>query len=137
MSKNDKKAPALKQTNDLRRQAEKRIRKPMDSTGETSEIKVQKLIHELQAHQIELEMQNKALHTSQMETADERRRYENLFEFAPVGYFTLDRKGHITETNVTGASLLGAEKRSLTGPVSICYAPGTSVSSVPSSEAGG
>jgi PAS domain S-box-containing protein len=60
-------------------------------------------------------MQNEALRKSQMETAEEHGKYTDLFDFAPVGYFTFDRKGNIIEANVTGASLLGSEKRSLTG----------------------
>jgi PAS domain S-box-containing protein len=78
-----------------------------------SSPEIQKLVHELNVHQIELEMQNEALRKSQMETADEHLKYTDLFEFAPVGYFTFNKKGHIVEANVTGASLLGTEKRSL------------------------
>jgi PAS domain S-box-containing protein len=74
---------------------------------------IQKLLHELNVHQIELEMQNEALRKSQAETAESQYKYSDLYDFAPVGYFTFDRKGHIIEANVTGASLLGAEKRSL------------------------
>jgi PAS domain S-box-containing protein len=48
-----------------------------------------------------------------METAESQYKYSDLYDFAPVGYFTFDRSGHIIEANVTGASLLGAEKRSL------------------------
>ncbi|MGC9975532.1 MAG: PAS domain-containing protein, partial [Syntrophales bacterium] len=102
-----------KHVDDLRKQAEKRIPKPADSIGETSEIEVKKLIHELKVHQIELEMQNEALRKSQMETAESQQKHSDLYDFAPVGYFTFDKKGHIIEANVTGASLLGAEKRSL------------------------
>ena len=108
-----KKRPKSKHTDDLRKRAEKRIPEPMDSIRETSEIEVKKLIHELQVHQVELEMQNEALRKSQMETAESQYKYSDLFNFAPVGYFTLDRRGHIIEANVTGASLLGAEKRPL------------------------
>jgi two-component system, cell cycle sensor histidine kinase and response regulator CckA len=86
-----KKVPRSKQPDGLRKQTGKRSRKPVDSIGETSEIEVNKLVHELEAHQIELEMQNEALQRSQMETADERHKYTDLYDFAPVGYFTLDR----------------------------------------------
>jgi PAS domain S-box-containing protein len=110
-----KKVPRSKQTDGLRKQAEKRSRKPVDSIGDTSYIEVKKLIHELEVHQIELEMQNEALQKSQTETAEEQRKYTDLYDFAPVGYFTLDKKGRIVEANVTGASLLGLEKRSLAG----------------------
>jgi len=104
-----------KQTDGLRKQAAKRSCKPVGRINEISEPELKKLIHELHVHQTELEMQNEALQKSQSETAHEHRKYTDLYDFAPVGYFILDRKGRIIEANVTGASLLGFEKRSLTG----------------------
>jgi PAS domain S-box-containing protein len=98
---------------DLRRRAEENIPDAMDSIGKMSAPEMQKLAHELNIHQIELEMQNESLRISQMETAESQYKYSDLYDFAPVGYFTFDRSGHIIEANVTGASLLGAEKRSL------------------------
>ncbi|MGA2330776.1 MAG: PAS domain S-box protein [Syntrophales bacterium] len=98
---------------DLRKRAEKKIPGATDSIGKMSTPEIQKLVHELHVHQIELEMQNEALQKSQTETAESQYKYSDLYDFAPVGYFTFDRKGHIIEANVTGASLLGAEKRSL------------------------
>jgi PAS domain S-box-containing protein len=98
---------------DLRRRAEKNIPDVTDSIGSMSVPDIQKLVHELNVHQIELEMQNEALRKSQTETAESRYKYSDLYDFAPVGYFTFDRRGHIIEANITGASLLGAEKRSL------------------------
>ncbi|MGD1152817.1 MAG: ATP-binding protein [Syntrophales bacterium] len=110
-----KKRPAAnKRFDDLRTRAENALSGKAVSSGEIS-ADVQKLIHELDVHQTELEMQNEALRKSQMETAEEHGKYTDLFDFAPVGYFTFDRKGNIIEANVTGASLLGSEKRSLTG----------------------
>ncbi|MGZ6237554.1 MAG: histidine kinase, partial [Syntrophales bacterium] len=102
-----------KHADDLRKRAEKKIPKSTDSTVEMSSPEIQKLVHELDVHQIELEMQNEALRKSHMETEESRYKYSDLYDFAPVGYFTLDNKGHIIEANVTGASLLGMEKRSL------------------------
>ena len=110
-----KKRPAAnKRFDDLRTRAEDALSGKAVSSGEIS-ADVQKLIHELDVHQTELEMQNEALRKSQMETAEEHGKYTDLFDFAPVGYFTFDRKGNIIEANVTGASLLGSEKRPLTG----------------------
>jgi PAS domain S-box-containing protein len=110
-----KKTPAAnKRIDDLRTRAENALPGKAVSRGEAS-ADVQKLIHELNVHQIELEMQNEALRKSQMETEEEHHRYTDLYDFAPVGYFTLDEKGRIVKANVTGASLLGGEKRSLTG----------------------
>jgi chemotaxis family two-component system sensor kinase Cph1 len=104
-----------KKVNDLRKRAEKKIPVSMENVGDISDMKVQKLVHELQVHQIELEMQNEALQKAQMELTESHRKYADLYDFAPVGYFTLDNKGHIIETNVTGADLLGSKKRSLIG----------------------
>jgi PAS domain S-box-containing protein len=114
------KKSSSKPADNLRKRAGEKISKSSDGIGETSPEKmssaeIRKRIQELHIHQIELEMQNEALRRSQRETSDFHRRYEELFNFAPVGYFTLDKKGHILETNVTGASILGFEKRSLIG----------------------
>jgi PAS domain S-box-containing protein len=104
-----------KPVDDLRKRAEKKSHDSPDSIEKMSPVDVRKLVHELRVHQIELEMQNDELRRSQIETADERRKYTDLYDFAPVGYFTFDGKGNITEANVTGASLLGYEKRFLAG----------------------
>ncbi|MGZ6225870.1 MAG: PAS domain-containing protein, partial [Syntrophales bacterium] len=109
-----KKTAANKHFDNLRKRAENALSVKTAGKGETA-ADIQKLIQELNVNHIELEMQNEALRKSQMETAAEHHKYMDLYDFAPVGYFTFDRKGNIIETNVTGASLLGGEKRSLTG----------------------
>lgn len=82
------------------------------------------LTHDLQSHQIELEMQNEELHRARSELAAARDRYIDLYDFAPVGYFTLDLHGNITEANLTGATLLGKNRSSLMGrSFSRCVAP--------------
>ncbi|MGD0961610.1 MAG: PAS domain S-box protein [Methylomonas sp.] len=77
----------------------------------------QRLSLELQVHQIELEMQNEALRLNQtlLETSSEeyRNRYVDLYDFAPVGYLTLNRENLITEINLTAASMLGIERKRL------------------------
>ncbi len=108
-----KKGPNIKYSFDLRGQAEKRIPNSMESLADMSVLEVRKIVHELHVHQIELEMQNDELRKTQMELTESHHKYTDLYDFAPVGYFTLDKKGHIIETNVTGAALLGSEKRSL------------------------
>jgi len=93
----------------------KRVEKDMPKSAEISPVEMKKVIHELHVHKVELQTQNEQLREAQIEVTDTRHKYADLYDFAPVGYFTLDNKGQIIETNVTGADLLGLEKRSLTG----------------------
>ncbi len=74
-----------------------------------------RLVHELQVHQIELEIQNEELTQSLTEVNALRAKYLDLYDFAPVGYFTLDTQGIIIELNLRAAKLLGQERRSLVG----------------------
>jgi len=71
------------------------------------------LIYELTVHQIELEMQNSELQTSQDELHRARQRYEQLFDFAPVAYFVFNTEGSILEANHAAATLIQAERTSL------------------------
>jgi PAS domain S-box-containing protein len=73
----------------------------------------QKLIQELEVHQTELEMQNEELRRAQLELGEARNKYEDLYDFAPVGYFALGREGRIVEVNQAGAQLLGEAKSHL------------------------
>lgn len=83
--------------------------------SEMPPLSSESLLHELQVHQIELEMQNEALRQTQMELEAARDRYVDLYEFAPMGYLTLTRDGVIEEVNLAGASLLGGERDKLPG----------------------
>lgn len=71
------------------------------------------LLHELMVHQIELEMQNEELRRVHVELDVAKRRYFELYELAPVGYFTLSDKGIITEANLTMASLIGVARNQI------------------------
>ena len=76
-------------------------------------------LHELQVHQIELEMQNEELRRMHLELDTGRARYFDLYDLAPVGYCTLSEKGMILEANFTAATLLGVNRGALVGqPVS-------------------
>ena len=71
------------------------------------------LLHELHEHQIELEMQNESLRQAQIALEESREHYMHLYEFAPVGYLTLSDAGLITQINLTGATMLGVERKKL------------------------
>lgn len=74
-----------------------------------------KLLHELQTHQIELDLQYEQSKINEHETEAELSRYKALYEFAPVGYFIISREGRILDTNRTGADLLGVPCNALRG----------------------
>jgi diguanylate cyclase (GGDEF)-like protein/PAS domain S-box-containing protein len=94
----------------LRRQAEARLAQGVEAhAGVSSE----NLLHELEVHQIELEMQNEALRQSQFELEKSRDRYMDFYDFSPIGYITLDEIGLITELNLTGAAMLGMERNKI------------------------
>ncbi len=97
----------------LRRQAEKLLSEKSKGMQKMSDKDVKELIHELQVHQIELEMQNEELRNARIEIEESRSRYFDLYDFAPIGYFTFSQKGMIVEVNLTGAKLLGIERSSL------------------------
>ncbi|MFA7403704.1 MAG: PAS domain-containing protein, partial [Pelobacteraceae bacterium] len=69
---------------------------------------------ELETQQIELELQNDELRLAREELELSRNKYAELYDFAPVGYFTFDAHGVIREVNLTGAQLLGIERQQLT-----------------------
>jgi len=93
----------------LRQRAEKLLSKKFKPMPKIQDNDIKALVHELQVHQVELEMQNEELRKAQVEIEESRKKYVELYEFAPVGYFTLNNMGVIVEANLRGASLLGVE----------------------------
>ncbi len=110
MAKNKDTPPAA---DELRRRAKEQL-VAQGSSAVTFEEPL-KLLHELQVHQVELELQNSELQRARDETAALLEQYTELYDFAPVGYFTLDRRGAICSSNLTGARLLGMARSLLNG----------------------
>jgi len=105
----------------LRRRAEERLIKkgkglPGEKPGDLpADIEMQRLVQELKIHQIELEMQNEELRRARDEAEMEREKYIDIYDFAPVGYCTLDPDGIILRSNLTAARILGIERSRLIG----------------------
>ena len=96
---------------ELRHRAEDLLHaKTVDVRIPRTEAESQRLLHELEVHQIEMEMQNAELLKSRDEAETVSEKYSDLYDYAPVGYFTLDRNGVIRAANLTGASLLGIKR---------------------------
>jgi len=74
----------------LQEKAEKILDNQITHTKEQS-IDNNELIHDLRVHQIELEIQNEELRESQLKLEDSKRKYFDLYNFAPDGYFTIDK----------------------------------------------
>ena len=93
----------------LRAAAEKKLA----SSPKPKPYPAEELLHELQVYQIELEVQNEQLRMAQIALEESRDRYVDLYEFAPVGYLTITREGVLNGVNLTGAKLLGVERKKL------------------------
>ncbi|NOT15533.1 MAG: PAS domain S-box protein, partial [Methylotenera sp.] len=102
---------ALYERRNLRAEAEVELIK--HPVAKTVGMVDEKILHELQVHKIELEMQNEELRQAHIALEESRDKYLDLFEFAPIGYFTLTATGLIAEVNFTGAELLGVERKKL------------------------
>jgi PAS domain S-box-containing protein len=100
---------------DLRRRAEDMMQQENLAPESLSKGEADRLIHELRVHQVELEMQNEELRRAQVDLEESRNRYAELYDFAPVGYLTLDKRGQIIRANLTAATLLGVERSRLLG----------------------
>ena len=104
----------------LRRDAEERLDKvPKPETGDLTEMT--RLLHELQVHQIELEMQNDELQQARDSISALVDSYADLYDFAPVGYLTLGPGGNILQANLTAAKMLGTERSQLSNSTLDCF----------------
>jgi len=97
----------------LRQRAEAELVSHMARLDKISERDKDEIIHELGTYQIELEIQNEELRRAQVELEESRARLADLYNHAPVGYFTFDPKGRITTVNLAGADMLGSTREKL------------------------
>ena len=119
-----RKIAELEESETLRKRVEKTLQRNIEDLQEMSIEDVQCLVHELKTHQIELEMQNGELRRAQNELEESRNEYADLYDFAPIGYFTFDKNGLILDVNLTGANKLGVERQFLIKkPFSLYVAP--------------
>lgn len=117
MKRDPPRAPPPNDGAELRRRAEELLRpgKPSPGAIQLDAADTRHLLHELQAHQIELELQNEELRRSQSEIEAALERFADFHDFSPAGFFSLDRDGAIARLNLTGARLLGQERDRLAG----------------------
>jgi PAS domain S-box-containing protein len=104
-------------TDGLRHRAEVRLQKIHPSKGAARDLKVDavRALHELEVHQIELQMQNVELQKAREQLEGTVEDYTDLYDFAPVGYFSLNQTGVIMKANLTAADMLGVERSRLVG----------------------
>lgn len=99
----------------LRTRAEERRRLVTQAADHYTPAEMQRLVQELQVQQIELEMQNEELLLAQAEAQAARAQYVDLYDFAPVGYFTLTPTGVVEQLNLCASRQLGAVRQRLVG----------------------
>lgn len=97
----------------LRIKAEERLKEKGEKEKPDILADSKKLLHELQVHQIELEMLNEELREANETAETALKKYTMLYDFAPLGYFTIEKDGSISELNFTGAEMLGEKRFSL------------------------
>ena len=101
-------------TDILRKKAEERLKSKQENERISEEVvDLKKLLHELQVHQIELEMQNEELRNAYQLAETTLKKYTILSDLSSTGYFTLDSEGAIRDLNFTGAEILGERRFSL------------------------
>lgn len=100
--------------NQLRRKAERILKNKSSKVNlAPTEADLLRLVHELEVHQIELELQNEELILARERSESIAQKYTSLYDFAPIGYFTLSIEGKILELNLIGSKMLGKDRSSL------------------------
>ena len=94
------------------------LKEKIEGTGDTVFMR---MLHEIQVYQMELELQNRELREAQLELVESRDRYADLYDFAPLAYFTFDSHGSILDLNLAGATLLGKDRLGLQGALFVNF----------------
>ncbi|MFC2102132.1 PAS domain S-box protein [Bacteroidota bacterium] len=109
-----KKADIKSNPSTLRQKAEKALKKRSSKAGsKLSETEMHAIIHELEVHQVELEMMNEELALANKKAEETAEKYTELYDSAPTGYFTLSRNGKIIGLNLHASQMLGKERKHL------------------------
>jgi PAS domain S-box-containing protein len=116
-----------KGTPGLRQKAEKLLNNKISETVPQSEVEILKLLHELEVHQIELELQNEELLLAKEQAESATEQYIELYDFAPTGYLTLSKEGNITRLNFAAAKMLGKDRSRLINKPLGLYISGQSI----------
>ncbi|MDZ7700361.1 MAG: ATP-binding protein [Deltaproteobacteria bacterium] len=99
----------------LRRRAETILKETEGKRADTTDHDLLETLHELEVHQVELDLQNETLRRTAKDLEAARDKYFTFYEFAPVGFMTLDRTGTIEKANAAAANLLQQPQRYLVG----------------------
>lgn len=110
----------------IRQRAERMVSTAPSDVSAMTVTQIKQLLYEFQVHQVELELQNEQLRETQLELSLSRDRFADLYDFAPVGYLTLDSRGVVIEANFAAATTLGVGRdRLLRSKLSDFLAPGS------------
>ena len=98
----------------LRKKAEELLKEKQKKEPQPNlDVDLKRTLHELQVHQIELELQNEELHLAYETAETALKKYTMLYDLAPMGYFTIDSHGSILDLNFTGSEMLKDKRISL------------------------
>lgn len=98
----------------LREKAEAKLKNKMNvQSAGSSDSELLRIVHELEVYQIELELQNEELKVARERSEIIAQKYTSLYDFAPVGYFTLCKEGKVLDLNLSGARMLGNVRSNL------------------------
>jgi len=113
----------------LRARAEKVLKESAIFDEQDHALEFNKIFHELQIYQVELEMQNEELISASQEIQKQKDRFSSLFDAAPVGYIVINKEGLIIDINKTGVRLFNKDKNMLIGKPFAAFVSSADISS--------